>query len=121
MKYAYQIVAALLLLIVGASGADCLAQCRQMSEAERACCQHMAGQCDMNSAAKHPCCRQVDQQRPDAMLKDSSNRVIPTMLLQSAAAPALRFEVPSPLSLMPACSVFKRYDPPTPSVEILRV
>jgi hypothetical protein len=53
MKFFYQFAAAvMLLLFFGVSGTDCLIPNAQMSAAEKACCRQMAGQCDMDMAAK---------------------------------------------------------------------
>jgi hypothetical protein len=51
MKLIHQIVAAtVLLLFLGVSGVDCLVPNARMRDAEKICCQQMAGQCDMTAA-----------------------------------------------------------------------
>src|SRR5271155_2696647 len=78
MKRIYQIVAAtVLLLFLGVSGADCLVPNPRISDAEKICCQQMAGQCDMSMAAKHPCCQKITQRHDDADLNDLSHFAAP--------------------------------------------
>src|ERR1700745_3236711 len=87
MKLIYQIVAAtVLLLFLGVSGADCLVSNARMSDAEKICCQQMAGQCDLSMAAKHPCCQKITQLHDDADVND----------LYHFAAPPLSSEVAMP-------------------------
>jgi hypothetical protein len=123
MKPLYQIVAAtMLLLFLGASGADCLVPNGRMSAAEKACCLQMAGQCDMSMAAKHPCCLKIVQHHDDAYLNDFSHFVAPPLfshvaILESGFAihaPAQSFVLFERLGRLP-------HDPPSPSVEILRI
>src|SRR6266481_2950080 len=74
MKLIYQVLAAtVLLLFLGVSGADCLVSNARMSDAEKICCQQMAGQCDMSMAAKHPCCQKIAQRHDAADLYDLSH------------------------------------------------
>src|SRR5882757_4302008 len=76
MKPLYQIVAAMMLLLVlGVSGADCLVPNAQMSATEVACCQQMAGQCDMSTVATHPCCQKIAHSHDEAVLDDLSHVV----------------------------------------------
>ena len=85
MKLIYQIVAAtVLLLLLGVSGADCLVPNARMSDAEKICCQQMAGQCDMGMAAKHPCCQKITQRHDDADLNDLSHFAAPPLSSQVA-------------------------------------
>src|ERR1700733_14173447 len=85
MKLIYQIVAAIvLLLFLGVSGADCLAPNARMSDAEKICCQKMAGQCDTSMAAKYPCCQKITQRHDDADLNDLSHFAAPPMSSQLA-------------------------------------
>ena len=123
MKPLYQIVVAtMLLLFLGASGADCLVPNARMSAAEKACCLQMAGQCDMNMAAKHPCCQKIVQHHDDADLKDLSHFVTPPLPFHVAV-----FGSGSSLHVqMQSFVLFERpahspHDPPSPSVEILRI
>ena len=78
MKPFYQFAAAvMLLLFFGVTGADCLVPNAQMSAAEKACCHQMAGQCDMDMAAKHPCCQKLVQRHDDADVNDLSHSAPP--------------------------------------------
>ena len=123
MKLIYQIVATtLLLLFLGVSGADCLVPNVRMSDAEKMCCQQMAGQCDMSMAAKHPCCQKMTQRRDDADLNDLSR--FAASLLSSQVAmlgTSLHLDVTVPLSVLPDLPEQSPHAPPAPSVEILRI
>jgi hypothetical protein len=123
MKLIYQIVAAtVLLLFLGASDADCLVPNVRMSDAEKMCCQQMAGQCDMSMAAKHPCCQKITQRHDDADLNDLSHFASP--LLSSHVAmlgSGLPLVVTVPLSVLPDLLEQPPHAPPVPSVEILRI
>ena len=123
MKSLYQVVAAtMLLFFLGVAGVDCLVPNARMSAAEKECCQKMAGQCDMNMAAKHPCCQKIVQHHDDAYLNDFSHFVAPPLssyvaMLESGFsihAPAQSFVLFERLGRLP-------HDPPSPSVEILRI
>jgi hypothetical protein len=122
MKPLYQIVAAtMLLLFLGVPGADCLVPNARMSAAEKACCQQMAGQCDMNMAGKHPCCQKIVQHHDDADLNDLSPFVAPLSLHVAMLQPSFSLHVP-----VQSSGLFERlgrlpHDPPSPSVEILRI
>jgi hypothetical protein len=123
MKPLYQIVAAaMLLLFLGTPEADCLVPNARMSAAERMCCQQMAGQCDMNMAAKHPCCQRIVQRHDDAVPSELSH-FVPALLSLHVAILELDFSLHvSDQSFV----IFERlgrlpHDPPTPSIEILRV
>lgn len=112
----------MLLLFLGVSGAECLVPSTQMTAAEMACCQQMAGQCDMNMAAKHPCCRKIVQRHDDVDLKDLSHFVPPTLTLQ-VVMPGL--DLSSDASI-PSFLIRQQlgdppHDPPAPSIEILRI
>ena len=123
MKLFYQIVAATaLLLFLGVSGADCLVPNARMSDAEKVCCQQMAGQCDMSMAAKHPCCKQIAQRHDDADLNDLSHFAAPLLSLQ-AAMPASGFSLGLTVSLLipPDLREQPPHNPPVPSIEILRI
>ncbi|WP_263359272.1 hypothetical protein [Acidicapsa ligni] len=122
MKSLYQIVATtMLLLFLGVSSADCLVPKARMSAAEKACCQQMAGQCDMNMAAKHPCCQKIVQHHDDAVLSDLSH-FVPVPLSLHVAMLDLDFSLHvSDQSFV----LFERlghppHDPPSSSIEILR-
>ena len=123
MKLIYQIVAATVLLVfLGVPGADCLVPNARMSDAEKICCQQMAGQCDMSMAAKHPCCQKITQRHDDADLNDLSHFAAPPMSSQVAMlgsglyldATVSSWVVPDLLEQPPP-------NPPVPSVEILRI
>jgi hypothetical protein len=123
MKSLYQIVAAtMLLLFLGVAGVDCLVPNARMSAAEKECCQKMAGQCDMNMAAKHPCCQKIVQHHDDAYLNDYSHFDAPPLsshvaILESGVsihAPEQSFVLYERLGHLP-------HDPPSSSVEILRI
>jgi hypothetical protein len=123
MKSLYQIVAAaMLLLFLGVSGADCLVPDARMSAAEKACCQKMAGQCDMNMAAKHPCCQKIVPHHDDADLRDLSHFATPPLSSHAAMLePGFSLHLP-----LQSFVLFERlgrlpHDPPSPSVEILRI
>jgi hypothetical protein len=122
MKLINQIVAAtVLLLVLGASGADCLVPNARMSDAEKMCCQQMAGQCDMSMAAKHPCCQKIVQRHDDAYLKNLPHFTFPSLSLQVATLDSF-----DPEMLTPSFVVLQQLrrpppDPPVPSIEILRV
>jgi hypothetical protein len=121
MKSLYQIVAVTMLLqFLGVAGADCLVPNARMNAAEKACCQQMAGQCDMNMAAKHPCCQKIVQHQDDAVLSDLSH-FVPAPLCLHVAMLELDFHVSDQSFVL-----FERlgrppHDPPSPSIEILRV
>lgn len=123
MKLIYQIAAAtVLLLFLGVSGMDCLAPNARMSAAEKACCQQMAGQCDMGVAAKHPCCQKMVQRHDEADLKDLSHFASSTLSLQVV----MRGQRLSTDVSIPWFIVFQQlsdppHHPPAPSVEILRI
>jgi hypothetical protein len=123
MKSVCQIFAAMtLLLLLGISGVDCFASDARMSAAEKACCQQMAGQCDMNMAAKHPCCHKIAQHHDNADLNDLSHFAAPPLSMPLAllgADSSLNMPV-SPLP-HPASRGKPPHDPPIPSIEILRI
>ena len=123
MKLIYQFVAAtLLLLFLGVSGVDCLVPNVRMSDAEKMCCQQMAGQCDMSMAAKHPCCQTITQRHDDADLNDLSHFAAPLLSSQVAVLGlSLSFDVTVPLSVLPDLQEQPPHAPPAPSVEILRI
>jgi hypothetical protein len=122
MKPLYQIVAiTMLLLFLGVPGVDCLVPNARMSAAEKACCQQMAGQCEMNFGGKHPCCQKIVH-HDDAVLSDLTH-FVPAPLSVHVAMLALDFS----LHLSDQSFVlFERlgrppHDPPSASIEILRV
>jgi len=123
MRLFYQIVAAtMLLLFIGVSGADCLVPNARMSAAEKTCCQQMAGQCDMNMAAKHPCCQKIVQRHDDADLNDLSHFAVPPLSTQVGilgTGPSL--DVSVSLFALPDLLGKPPHDPPAPSIEILRI
>src|SRR4051794_3885274 len=123
MKLIYQIVATtVLLLFLGVSGVDCLVPNARMSAAEKACCQQMAGQCDMGMAANHPCCQKIVQRQNDIDLKDISHLASPTLSLQVAMPVkglSTDVSIPSFIDLQQLGD--PPPDPPAPSVEILRI
>jgi hypothetical protein len=123
MKLIYQIVAAtMLLLFLGVPGADCLVPNVQMSDAEKMCCQKMAGQCDMGMAGKHPCCQKITQRHDDADLNDLSHFAAPPLSSQAAmpgSGPSL--DVTAVLFALPDLLEHPPHTPPVPSVEILRI
>jgi len=123
MKLLYQIVAAtMLFLVLGVSGADCLAPNAKMSDAEKACCRKMAGQCDMNAAAKHPCCQKIVQRHDVANLNEPSHIINPALSLQVATLGSrFSLDVAMPSSVLPERLRHPPHDPPNPSVQILRV
>jgi hypothetical protein len=123
MKRFFQIVAAaMLLMFFGASGADCLVPNAGMSEAEKACCQQMAGQCDMSTAAKHPCCQKIVPRHDDADLYDLSRFATPPLSLHVATLGVRSsLDIATPSFFLPERLGRPPHDPPTPSVEILRV
>ena len=123
MKLIYQIVAAtVLLLFLGVSGADCLVPNARMSDAEKICCQQMAGQCDMSMAVKHPCCQKITQRHDDADLNDLSHFAPPPLSSQVAMLGAgLSLDATVSLSVLPDLPGQPPHDPPVPSVEILRI
>src|SRR5580698_8624027 len=123
MKLIYQIVAAtVLLLFLGASDADCLVPNVRMSDAEKMCCQQMAGQCDMSMAAKHPCCQKITQRHDDADLNDLFHFGAPTLSPQVAMLWAGLFpHATVSLSVLPDLLERPPHDPPVRSVEILRI
>src|ERR1700719_494924 len=123
MKLFHQIVAAVaLLLFLGVSGADCLVPNARMSDAEKICCQQMAGQCDMNMAAQHPCCQKITQRHDDADQNDLSHFAAPPLSSQVAMLGAgLSLDATVSLSVLPDLLGRPPHDPPVPSVEILRI
>jgi hypothetical protein len=123
MRPFYQSVAVtLLLLIIGVSGSDCLVQGAQMSQAEKACCRKMAGQCDMNMPA-HPCCKKVVQRHNDADLKDLSALSAPSPSWQVATLESNLFLAGSvdSFALLPEERGLPPHGSSGPSVEILRI
>jgi hypothetical protein len=123
MKLIYQIVAAtILLLFLGVSGADCLVPNVRMSDAEKMCCQQMAGQCDMSMAAKHPCCQKITQRHDDADLNDLSHLAVPPLPSEVAMLGAgFSLDATEPPSVLPDLLEQPPHAPPVPSVEILRI
>jgi hypothetical protein len=94
----------------------------QMTPAESACCQQMAGQCDMDMAAKHPCCQKIVQRRDDAELKDLSHFVPPTLTLH-VVVPGwdLTTDIALPSFVIRQQLGDPPHSPPSPSIEILRI
>jgi hypothetical protein len=123
MKPFYQIVAAtVLLLFLGVSGADCLVPNARMSDAEKMCCQQMAGQCDMSMAAKHPCCQKSVQRHDDADTNDLSHFAAPPLFSQVAIlGSGLSLDMSVSPAALPDLLGQPPHDPPIPSVEILRI
>jgi hypothetical protein len=123
MKLIYQIVAAtVLLLFLGVSGADCLVPNAQMSDAEKICCQQMAGQCDMSMAAKHPCCQKITHRHDDADLNDLSHFAAAPIASQvTILGSGLSLDATVSLWVLPDLLESPPHDPPVPSVEILRI
>jgi hypothetical protein len=123
MKPFYQFAAAvMLLLFFGVTGADCLVPNAQMSAAEKACCRQMAGQCDMDMAAKHPCCQKLVQRHDDADVNDLSHSAPQTLPVQVATlASDFSLRVSMRSFVLPERLEHPPHDPPIPSVEILRV
>ena len=123
MKPFYKIVAvSMLLLLLGASGADCLSPNVNMSAAEKACCRQMAGQCDTNAATKHPCCRKIVQRHDVANLNERSHFNPPALSLQVAALGSeLLLNVSMPSFVLRERLRHPPHDPPNPSFEVLRV
>ncbi|MBB6143022.1 hypothetical protein HNQ77_000966 [Silvibacterium bohemicum] len=123
MKAFYQVAAvAVLLLFVGVSGADCLVPNARMSDAEKTCCQQMAGQCDMSMAAKHPCCQTSVQRHDDADTNDLSHFAAAPLFPQVAILGAgLSPDVSVSQVALPDLLGQPPHAPPTPSVEILRI
>jgi hypothetical protein len=122
MKRCFQIVAAtMLLMFFGASGADCLVPNAGMSDTEKACCQQRAGQCEMSMAAKHPCCQKIAQ-HDDADLYDLSHFASPPLSLHVAMlGVGSSVDIATPSFFLPERLGRPPHDPPTPSVEILRI
>jgi hypothetical protein len=123
MKSCYQVVAmAMLLLLLGVSGSDCLVSNGQMTAAEKACCKKMAGQCDMSGSGLHSCCRKVVQHHDDAELKDSPSAAASPVTLQMAALGSDCFlEMPVLSFILHEVVTQPPHSPPSPSIEILRV
>jgi hypothetical protein len=123
MKLFYQIVTAtLLLLSLGVSGADCLVPNVRMGDAEKMCCQQMAGQCDMSMATKRPCCQNITQRHDDADLNNISHFAAAPLSSQVAMlGSGLPLDATVPLSVLPDLLEHPPHAPPVPSVEILRI
>jgi hypothetical protein len=123
MKPFHQIVTAvMLLLFLAVSGPDCLVPNARMSDAEKACCRQMAGHCDMNMAAKHPCCQKVVQRHDDADLNNLSRFASSALSAQVATLPlGLSLDVSMQSFVLPERLWYPPHDPPIPSVEILRI
>ncbi|MDQ2840718.1 MAG: hypothetical protein M3Y72_06705 [Acidobacteriota bacterium] len=123
MKLFFQIVAAaMLLLFLGVSEADCLTPNAGMSNAEKACCRQMAGQCDMNMAATHPCCRKIVQRHNVADLKDPAHFPASALSLQAAALPSgLSIDLSTRSFVFPERLRHPAHSPPKPSLVILRI
>jgi hypothetical protein len=82
----------------------------------------MAGQCDMNMAAKHPCCQKIVQRHDDVDLKDLPHFVSPTLILHAVIP---RHDLPSDVT-MPSFNIRQQlgdppHSPPASSIEILRI
>lgn len=123
MKLFHQIVvAAALLLFLGVSRADCLVPNAGMSDAEKTCCQQMAGQCDRSTAAKHPCCQKIVQGGDEVVLNDLSHFAAPPLSLHVATLGAgSSLDIATHSFFLPERLGRPPHDPPTPSVEILRI
>ena len=112
----------MLLVFFGVSGADCLVSNAQMSAAEKACCRQMAGQCDMDMAAKHPCCQKLVQRHDDADVNDLSHSAPQTLPVQVATlASDFSLRVSMRSFVLPERLKHPPHAHPIPSVEILRV
>ncbi len=119
-----QIVAAtMVLLLLRASGVECSVLNARMSDVEKACCRQMAGQCDRNMAAKHPCCRNIVQHHDDADLNDASHLVTPAVSLQVKALGSglSPLDASMPSFVLPERLRYPPHDAPKPSVKILRI
>jgi hypothetical protein len=93
-----------------------------MSAAEKECCQKMAGQCDMNMAAKHPCCQKIVQHHDDAYLNDYSHFVAPPLSSHVAILESgVSIHAPAQSSVFCERLGHLPHDPPSSSVEILRI
>jgi hypothetical protein len=123
MKPFYQFAAAvMLLLFFGVTGADCLVPNAQMSAAEKACCRQMAGQCDMDMAAKHPCCQKIVQRHDDADLNNFAHFTFPPPSLQVATLESgFGLDMLAPSFVVLQQLRRPPHDPPIPSIEILRI
>jgi hypothetical protein len=112
MKPLHQIVAAMtLLLVFGVSGADCLVPNAQMSATEKVAASRW--QCDMSTAATHPCCQKIVHRQDEAVLNDLSHVATlepgPSLDVSMAS-----FAVSQRLGRSP-------HNLPPPSVEVLMV
>jgi hypothetical protein len=123
MKLFHQIVAAVaLLLFLGVSGADCLVPNARVSDAEKICCQQMAGQCDMSMAAEHPCCQRIVQRHDVADLNDLSHFApLPLSLHVAMLGVGSSLEIATPSFFLPERLGRPPHDSSTPSIEILRI
>jgi len=124
MKKVRQLLAVVVpLLFIGMSGGECLASNEQMTAAEMACCQQMAGRCDTSTAANHPCCRKVETHNEAAV--EEAHRFAP--IISQVNLPALEIDSPSPVqTLTPSFSYSELLArppslPPSPTVTILRI
>jgi hypothetical protein len=122
MKPFFQIVAVtVLLLFLGVSGADCLVPNARMTDTEKACCQQMAGQCDMSMAAKHPCCQKNVQRHDDVNTSDLSHFTPPLFSQVAILGSGLSLDVSVLHAALPDLLRKLPHDLPIPSVEILRI
>jgi len=92
-KFRQLVVVVVALLFIGMSGGECLASNVQMSAADMACCQKMAGQCGSSEAAKHPCCKKVETHNEAAV--EEAQPLSPVMW--QVNLPASKIDSPSPL------------------------
>ena len=117
MKTFRQLACALLLFVLfGIPAMSCLIPDAEMTEAERACCKHMAQQCgSMNMPSSHSCC-QKEVSRPNSMLGATFAQLVAPALSGAVVA-----ELPQSLVVGTEFSSFDLLRPPesppgTPSI-----
>ena len=118
------VAAALLLMMFGVPAMACVLPHAQLSEAEKACCREMAGQCgNMDMPNGHSCCQTTVRPQQSAMLEPAAKGTFDRL--------GFAYYVPRPIVSAPqpavtASSTIRawRHPPPpadVPSTEILRI
>ena len=108
VRSARKLVGVLLLgVLFGYPVMACLVPDAEMTEAERACCKHMAQQCgSMNMPSSHSCC-QKEVSRPNSMLGATF-----AQLVAPALSGAMIAELPQPMVVGTEFSSFELHSPP---------
>ena len=123
MRFGKFVAGAVLLMMLGVPAMACVIPDAQLSEAEKACCRQMKGDCGkMEMPNGHSCCETTVRPQQSAMLKSApslSNHQIVLAVVQIPTSAA-------PQQLQAAYATIRavRHPPPdahAPTIEILRI